>query len=496
MKSKVFMRFGLFIILISMFTFGCSVNEEENLWKESSGQNTFEAYKAYLLKFPSGTYVQNAHDGIQKLYFNKAEANIELVWSIYDEYIAEYPQGSYKALFETIIYNQAILENTLESFEGYVKRYPNGLYVKEFETVIYKSIKDGESELTLEDFVLSFPTSALIPEIDDHFYSLARQTSDEANMDKYMTLFPEGKHIEDVKLNLEDIKYKKVIQSGSAKLIMDFIEKFPESKYIKILKINTTPDSAALLVSDLKDINIITTKSPGTLKALEGTTIKLAVESSGFKSSISEYVVTSENEQTVHVKLDGKVATIHFDNFDGKSIWEYKSQYNNFVVKENGFLGCEVKDYQFQQIKGFSIDFGKDFTLEMSFRFKNPPNDTKSYVGFLWGKTLSFNYFFISDNGKYGYGKTESRFTTVENINGYSNWYHRSDNSDRWFTSNNFSKTELNKLVLERRGDKYIYEFNGQTLFIEDIIGISGGSSVGIGMGDAVVEIDYIKILQ
>ena len=496
MKSKYLLRYGFIIVLISMLSFSCSVNEEETLWKESSGQNTFEAYKAYLLKFPSGTYVQNAHDGIQKLYFNKAEANIEQVWSIYDDYIAEYPEGSYKALFETIIYNQAILENTLEAFEGYVKRYPNGMYVKEFETVIYKSIKDGESDLTLEDFVLSFPTSALIPEIDDQFYTLAQQTPDEANMDKYVTLFPEGKHIEDVKMKLEEAKYKKIIESGSAKFIMDFIEKFPDSKRIKNLTVNTTPDSAALLVSDLQDIKIYSSKSPSTIKVLEATTLKMAVESPDYKPSITEYLVTAEKEQTIHVKLDGKVATIHFDNFEGKSIWEYKSQYNNFVVKENGFLGCEVKDYQFQQIKSFSIDFGKDFTLEMSFRFKNPLNDTKSYVGFLWGKTLSFNYFFITDNGKYGYGRTESRYTTVENINGYSNWYHKSDNSDKWFTSNNFSKTELNKLVVERRGDKYIYKFNGQTLFVEDIIGIPGGNSVGVGMGDAVVEIDYIKILQ
>lgn len=496
MNSKSFLRFGLFIFLLSVFSFGCSVNEEEKLWKESLSQNTFEAYKAYLLKFPSGTFVQNAHDGIQKLYFNNAEANMEQVWSIYDDYIAEYPQGSYKALFETIIYNQAILENTLDAFEGYVKRYPNGLYVKEFETVIFKSIKDGESDLTLEDFALSFPNSAFMPEIDDHFYSLVEQAPDEANMDKYVNLFPEGKHIDDVKLKLEDAKYKKIIETGSAKLIMDFIEKFPESKRIKNLTITATADSADLLVSDLSNVKIMASKCPLTLKVVEATTLNLEIASTGYKPSVTEYQVTAEVDQTCQVKLEGKVTSIHIDNFEGTSMWEYKGQYNNFVVNENGYLGCEVKDYQFQQVKGFPIEFGQDFTLEMSFRFKNPPNDIKSYVGFVWGKTLSFNYFFVTDNGKYGYGKTESRYTTVENINGYSNWYHKSDNSDKWFTSNNFSRSGINTLVVERRGEKYYYKLNGQTLFIEEIIGIPNGNSVGIGMGDAVVEIDYIKILQ
>lgn len=496
MNSITFMRFGLLIIILSVFSFGCSVDEEENLWKESSGQNTFEAYRSYLSKFPSGAHVQNAHDGIQKLYFNNAEANMKQVWSIYDDYIAEYPQGSYKALFETIIYNQAILENTLEAFEGYVKRYPNGLYVKEFETVIYKSIKDGESDLTLEDFVLSFPNSTILPEIDDHFYNLVEQAPDEASMDKYVTLFPAGNHIDEVKMKLEDAKYKNLIESGSARLIMDFIDKFPDSKRIKNLTITATSDSADLLVSDLSDVKIMSSKCPLTMKAVEATTLKLEITSAGYKPSVSEYQITAEKDQTCRIKLEGKVTSIHIDNFEGKSMWEYQSQYNNFVVNENGYLQCEVKDYQFQQINGFSIEFGKDFTLEMSFRFKNPPNDTKSYVGFVWGKTSSFSYFFVTDNGKYGYGKTESRFMTVENINGYSNWYHKSDNSDKWFTSNNFSRSDLNTLVVERRGNKYYYKLNGQTLFMDEIIGIPGGNSVGIGMGDAVVDIDYIKILQ
>jgi hypothetical protein len=132
----------------------------------------------------------------------------------------------------------------------------------------------------------------------------------------------------------------------------------------------------------------------------------------------------------------------------------------------------------------------------MNFRFKNPQNEIKSYIGFIWGKSSACNYFFIADNGKYGYGKMESRYITEQNIYGYSNWFPISDASDRWFTSNNFVNAGINKIEVERKGDKYLYKLNGQTLFIDNILNTVAGNMVGIGIGDAVVDIDFLKISQ
>lgn len=486
----------IFILAASVFLIsGCSSGKEKKLWEKAQTTNTIDAYKEYIKAFPAGQFKKLADDKIQEIYYKDAEKNKSRVLEIFDQYFKEYPDGTYKGKFETIIYNEAVQKNNIDAFENYVVRFPQGTYVKEFENVIYKNIKDGASELSYLDFATTFPQSQYRDEVDDGIFKSLKASPVDTLIEKYLALFPEGRHLNDTKKLLEETVYKKAIEAGTNAEFKNFISKFPESKYIKKLTIESESAGLQFVVADKRKTNIISSQTPSSFDVLEGATIFISYEKEKNNPVSTEYQVTEAEDQKYRLTTQPTVQFIHSDNFDSESMWENSGNKRSFKVSD-GSLVCTLKDLQYQLMNRFNIDFNKNFKIEIKIKFTKPTSDNLSYAGLVWGSEQNTSYFFISENGRYGYGKTESRYISGENTYGYSNWSPRPDANNKWFSAGNFARNQFNTISIQRKGDNLIYTLNGTNLFIDNILNTIKGSNVGIGAGSADFEIDYLRISQ
>ncbi|KAF0201916.1 MAG: peptidase C14 caspase catalytic subunit [Gallionellaceae bacterium] len=137
---------------------GNSGDLDTTLWNEVKNSNLIEDFQAYLAQYPKGKYALTAAVRIKKL---RDEAGSESVgkeqsaWQVaeqaggeadYQNYIRNYPQGSYVGLAqvrirklqsnnqvsreEQVLWQAALEGYSVQAVQAYLDKYPNGKYVE------------------------------------------------------------------------------------------------------------------------------------------------------------------------------------------------------------------------------------------------------------------------------------------------------------------------------------------------------------------------------
>ena len=496
MKLKTTKNWAFVGVIFISFLFACSTDNDKKLWDETVTVNTTIAYQSYLSQYPDGKYSDQANDKIQDLMFDETE-NISDVIPIYDEYVILYPNGKYLVRFESLIYEQAKEENTLEAFEEYATRFPKGKYLSEVETLLYEGIVTGESNMTYSEYLVRFPDSNYRGDIEQMMFDALKADQTIARVDTFLAYFPEGQYTEEVIIIREDIYYELAVSTNARYAIRDFLSKFPESKHVKKIIFNTNPKEVVVEIADDKGDVIYDGTSLDTFLVVENTNISLSFEKEGYKSKNAEYLVTGKAFQVFTKKLQLIITYVYRNDFSktGAPFIE-TSKKVSFELYDNNKLYCKSKHKQFQKLSVFDIDFGKDFVVEVRFKFINSPNYSKSYFGLIWGSDSHTSYYFATIDGRLSFGDQDNNLRTTDNSFGYTKWSSDGGNNDTWSSYKYFKQNDYNILRIEKIGKSYIYTLNGSVFHRDNVFSRPTGDKIGFGIGSAEVLVEYFNIQQ
>jgi len=313
----------------------------------------------------------------------------------------------------------------------------------------------------------------------------------------YVKLFPEGLYLEQVNTELEIIYHQRAIKFNRDFAFNEFIQKFPESDFIKKLYVTTKPNKAEVKITDVNNNIIMQFISPDTVLTIEGTTLNFHYNKEGFHPDSSKYIITQNEFQNFNIKLKTTANYLIYDKFDkSSSPFALSGKKHSFELQENGKLLCKTKEKQFQNDLKVDIDFKKDFTIAIKFKFENELPRGKNYIGIIWGSEASGRYFFATNDGRLSFGEKESRYHSPENVLGYSKWNANSGNEDTWSKASSFKANDYNILLVEKIGNSITYKLNRVTFHKENTFNVPSGRKVGFGIGNTEVLLDYFMIIQ
>jgi hypothetical protein len=496
MKLNFTKSLSLIGIVFLSFLFACSTDTDKKLWDESVLVNTTPAYQSYLSQFPDGKFADEANDKVQDLMFGEAGKSNDVI-PLYDEYVKLYPNGKYLGEFETLMYEQAKEKNTLSAFENYAGRFPKGKYLGEVETLLYEGILSGESTMNTGEYLNRFPESNHKGDIEQMMFDSLVADPTMARADTFLVYFPEGQHTEEVNLMLEDIYFKNAVGTNARYAMRAFINKFPRSEHVKKIVFNIDPGEAVFKVSDDKDAIIYEGAVPDTFLAVENTVLSISIEQNGFKPFAGSYLVSANPVQVFKKGLKPIISFVYQNGFSKTgSPFIGTGKKFSFELYDNNKLYCKTKQQQFQNIKSFNIDFGKDFVIEVKFKFINSPNYSKSYFGLLWGSDNLTRYYFATIDGKLSFGDQDNNLRSTENSYGYTKWSSAGGKNDTWSSYEPFNQNNYNTLRIEKSGKSYIYSLNGSVFHRDNVFSKPKGDKIGFGIGSAEVLVDYFNIQQ
>jgi len=484
------------IILALIASVGCSSQKDNKAWQAGTKTHSVEAYKKYLADFPKGKHVSQAHDSIQRLYLMQVLQGGDL-YVTFDTLIRQYPETRYALLFDSLIYNDAREKNTPEAFEAYAQRFPSGSRLNEIETILFNGILEGTSTLNFKDYLDRYPNGKHIPEAEKSLADSVRIRKSVNSVERYLLMFPEGPNAEEITKQSEEIYYKEAIARNTVTEMNKFIQKFPETQRKRLINIKSDPAGAEVSITDKRGSVIARRTTPDTLTILEGANLIMEFTKAGFNTDNRTYIVTAADNQTVAGNLKSDINYLASDNFEGASSgWDGNGLKFNFGTGDGQNLLAECTATQYQHTRNFNIDFSKDFTLEMKVKQTGEANPNKSYIGFVWGSSQKVRYFFTTPDGKYSFGEQDDRNRTGGNDYGYTKWNPHSGGQDTWPGAGGFSRGEYNVLNVQKKGNVMFYKINGATLYQENLMSVTAGRVVGIGIGNTRALIDYIRIAQ
>jgi hypothetical protein len=274
------------------------------------------------------------------------------------------------------------------------------------------------------------------------------------------------------------------------------LHKFPKTDKVKKILVSSSPSGQSMKIMDANDSVWKTIVTPSTIKAIEGTTIVTLIDNPDFNTDIFTYIISEEKEQKISRTLKVHSKVIVFEDFtETNSPWTFSANKNKSEVV-SGVLRCSVKSSQLQKLQKLKIDFRKNYEIEIRFKFlKKITSFRRSYVGIIWGEETKVKYYFITNNGSYNYGSQSNNIET-ENPYGYSGWDGYSESSDTWIKAVNYNQTGFNTLKIIKTGSKIQYYINNKYVHFENIITNFQNNWAGYGIGNAMAEIDFIRIEQ
>lgn len=492
--GRVFLLIILLPVLITACQSSSPGTDEKTVWEKAQAENTLQDYDDYLNKFPDGEFVTDAKTLIAKILFEEAKTGNPI--ESFDAYVLRFPEGKNKNIFEPLIYSYVIKRDSIEFFEEYVKRFPDGEYLADFESTIYQNILDGKSSLSFADFIIRFPKSKHLTSIDSLMYKSAKRSKDVKQYDEYVKFFKRGIFKNEIDSIFEQLLYNQAVAKNSVESFNEYLSRFKRSEHVKIVKVESNPAAQQIEIIDKFDSTWKTLTTPSSFSAIEGTHIKTSIQNPDYKNDELDYLVNSEDEQLISRTLKVHSNTIVSEDFSNSNTpWTFSANKDKSEVVNN-VLRCSVKSSQLQKLQKLSIDFKKNYEIEIRFKFtKTITSYKRSYLGIIWGEETKVKYYFLSSQGRYNYGM-QGPMVSSENPSGYSGWDGYTENSDTWIKTDNFNEDDYNTLKIVKLGSQIKYYINGKYVHFENDMTRFRNSWAGFGIGNVNANIDYFKILQ
>lgn len=122
------------------FVFHLKQDEKED-WAIFQKQNTLAAYQQYLVKYPSGSFINEAQHWVNKLQEDNVWEDAKIKDSVidYNQYISTYPTGKYveeatqrmREVDERKAWQNALKKQSITGYREYLNSYPLGKHAHE-----------------------------------------------------------------------------------------------------------------------------------------------------------------------------------------------------------------------------------------------------------------------------------------------------------------------------------------------------------------------------
>ena len=471
-----------------------SENEDKTVWEKAKKENTLSAYDNYLAKYPKGEFAAKAKTEEAKILIEEAKTGNPI--ESYDKYVKRFPNGKNKNLFDPLVYNYILKQDSIEMFDAYIERFPDGQYSGQFEQSIFDKVRTGNSSMDFSDFVAQYPNSNYIMEIDSLLFDSAKRYKTPAVYEEYLATLPNGIHKPEVDSAYEKLLYKRAITTNSASSFNKYINKYNGSKKIKKIKVKTLPSGQKIDLYDINDSLWKRITSPVTINAIEGTKFILKINNPKYNKVNRTYEVTKDNNQVISETLRAPFKPVVAEEFNGASSkWTITGKKDKSEIK-NGTLICTVNSKQYQKLEKLNIDLNKDFEIEIKYKVIGTKNKYyRSYFGIIWGDETKVKFVFVAANGNYNYGE-QSGNANPDNNYGYPNWDNYSPDGDNWSNTGVYKPNDFNTLKVVKSNKQIKYYLNGKYLRFENSMTKYKGNFAGFGLGNITVQIDYIHINQ
>ena len=485
--------FILFTLALLFVSYSCqekkAKNPEDFAWETVSKSKTLDAYKSYVLEYPQGKYSVNAMKKIDEEFVKMMNDTSQLL-SSFDAYKLSFPQGGLLEAYEKKIFQYASLQGDSIVVQVYKSRFPNGKYIQASDTgegSDYKKVLTGE--MSISKFMQSYSSTTKKIEIERWLADSIQSTPSIALYNQYMNLFPDGESVEVLKKMEEDILYKAIVKTKRATYLKRFLKKYPTSSFISKTVIRTFPKDVAVEVLDSLGLPMKMMMSRDTLKAVVGMKFKIRINDGDFES-LTKLISIDKNRSVEDIDLKYSAKFILFERFENaNSAWARNG--SDYTAKvEGGKLMLSTESPQVEILKKQNIDFKRDFSLKMRFKFVKKRGGDRNYVGLLWGDKSKTNYFFVDNNGKAGYGNKDNRALSSDNNFAYDGW------SRSWLSVQTYKKNAFNEIVVKKVGRNIRYTLNGLTISAFQMINTPRDRFIGIGFGETEVLIDQIVLKQ
>ncbi len=502
-KIKKVLSSNLLAVLFIAFSFllvqcnsssTSSKNKDKTAWENAQKQNTLNAYDGYLAKYPKGEYADKAKTEQAKILINEAKTGNPI--ESYDKYIKRFPNGKNKNLFDPLVYNYILKQDSVEMFDDYIERFPDGQYSGQFEKSIFDKVRTGKSSMDFSDYVARFPNSNYIMEIDSLLFDSAKKYRTPAIYDEYLATLPNGIHRPEIDSAYEKALYQKAIATNSADNFNRYINKYAKSKKIKKIKVETQPPGQKISLYDINDTLWKRITTPVVINGIEGTKFVLKTSNPKYNKINKTYSVTRDNNQVISLIMRTPYKPVVNEDFNGASSkWAINGKKDKSEIK-NGVMTCNVVSKQYQKLEKLNIDLNKNFEIKIKYKVLGKKNNYyRSYFGIVWGDENKAKFFFVSADGNYNYGEQTGNANPDNNF-GYANWDNYSPDNDNWMSTGVFKPKDFNIIKVVKSDNQIKYYLNGKYIRFENNMTKYKGSFAGFGIGNIVVQIDYIIIDQ
>ncbi len=490
----------MFIIASSFLLVQCnnsstsSENGDKSAWEKAQKENTLGAYDKYLEKFPKGEFSSKAKTEEAKLLINEAKTGNPI--ESFDKYNKRFPNGKNKNLFDPLVYNYILSQDSVELFDEYIKRFPDGQFSGQFEQSIFDNVRAGKSSMDFSDFVAQFPNSNYIMEIDSLLFDSAMKYKSTNIYEEYLATLPNGIHKPEIDTAYEKALYTKAKTTNSANDFNRFINICKRSNKIKKIKVETQPPGQKIMIYDIHDSLWKTITTPVTINAIEGTRFVLKTNNPKYNKINRPYTATQDNNQVISFIMRIPFRSVVAEEFNSStSKWTISGEKDNSKVKD-GVLLCKMSAKQYQKLEKLNIDLNKDFEIEIKYKVISTKNKYyRSYFGIIWGDENKVKFFLVGANGNYNYG-AQTGNASPENNYGYANWDNYSPDSDIWMSTGVFKPKDFNVIKIVKSDKQIKYYLNDKYIRFENSMTKYKGSFAGFGLGNITVQIDYIHIDQ
>jgi hypothetical protein len=241
---------------------------DDALWANAKKADTTEAYRAYLLRFPGGTHVEEARAAVEKAAWRRCQeaGNIEL----YEAYLSEYPNGTHAEEAKEVVndhaYQAAREKDTIEAYESFLKdHYNHKAAENRLRQLKYeRAVKTG----TLEDWKAFYDKYRYSSwagdgkdieqmrenahkEIERLLYEkIAAGPTLELCRD-YLNQYRNGPHEQQVIVKMEPCLFEDAMRTNKAETYFEYLEKYPEG--YRDLEVKKRLDTLVFKTLDVKE---------------------------------------------------------------------------------------------------------------------------------------------------------------------------------------------------------------------------------------------------
>lgn len=231
---------------------------EKSNYEKACQKGTLVAYKEYLSMYPKGKYVQDVKNRVSEIEKKEEQEMYDYACKVettqaYEAYLKKYSKGRYAQeargrIEDMELWRKVKSENTISAYKNYINISKNKSYaqlaneaITDLESIeTWNHILNSSSKSEIESFIKRYPKSSRLPEANKKLDELAGvELYEQGNLHRAFEKFESAGGRYSLSASnrskydecKEYVTFKSLSSSSNESDLMDFLKRYPSSKY-------------------------------------------------------------------------------------------------------------------------------------------------------------------------------------------------------------------------------------------------------------------------